>query len=78
MITITTPNKEYSGITGGVQFVQGKAEVKKLSPATRAYMECAGYVITDDKKSGDKDKDKDKNKSSENPENLKDDENPEK
>ncbi len=76
MITITTPNKEYSGITGGVQFVEGKAEVKKLSPEARAYMEGAGYVITDDKKSGDKDKDK--NKSPENPENPGDTENPEK
>ncbi len=65
MITITTPNKEYSGITGGVQFVQGKAEVKKLSPAARAYMEGAGYVIKDDKKPGEKDKEK--GKSPENP-----------
>ncbi|SDN15056.1 hypothetical protein [Acetanaerobacterium elongatum] len=64
MITITTKNKEYNGITAGVQFKDGEAKVEALSPAVEAYMLGAGYTIDKGKKNDNK-KDKDDGKKGE-------------
>lgn len=47
MITISTPNKQFSGVRRGIQFQRGRAEVADLAPEARAAFEAMGYTVAE-------------------------------
>lgn len=49
MPTITAPNSDYTGVTAGVEFTDGTAEVDELTVSQAGYFARHGYTVEDRK-----------------------------